>query len=611
MLNPDTRQTLLEALQPPPGFHLGYAVGTTYSLLLDAALTAPASFALYSATEERDPQPLEPLELLDSIRRHADRFTIFFQAGQVAVPAKRLLFAFLEDVLVPVAAPGGGVFHPKLWVLRFDNDGSDSTFRAICASRNLTYDKSWDTLLRLDSANDQTDTPSIDPTGLAEMVRKLPGLAVGYVNPERQNHIANLADQIEKVRWAVPPGVESGRFLPIGISTHRSPPFPRSADSMAVVSPFLTPGLLGRLPVTSGRRVLISRPDQLANCAVIAKRTFDEIFTLDPNADTSDAADLDPYKRIEDDPEIPLVGLHAKLFVFDQGDDATILTGSANATDAAFHTNVEFLTELTGSRNALGVERLLAGPSPDVQTLRSFLVPYLIPHTDETEDRTVESVEPLNKLRREVARRSFEARATQDGSDDRFQLAFTSTTPMPPLLDGMVWKIWPITLTSHSGRQITSTDSIDERFVVSFDGITAFFANEFVLGDVSSQFVLTARLVEAPENRTTRLLRVMLGDTERFLRYLLLLLAKDGFEKFGVGDAIDSLMGGGQWHNAQHDIPLLETLLRTLSHHPSSLAHVHGLISELQAVKDEDAIFPQGLMEVWNPIWEAAQEQLR
>ena len=55
-----------------------------------------------------------------------------------------------------------------------------------------------------------------------------------------------------------------------------------------------------------------------------------------------------------------LRGLHAKLFVVDQPYWSHIYTGSANATDAAFDANVEFLVELKG-RNTTQLRRLLRG----------------------------------------------------------------------------------------------------------------------------------------------------------------------------------------------------------------------------------------------------------
>ncbi len=57
--------------------------------------------------------------------------------------------------------------------------------------------------------------------------------------------------------------------------------------------------------------------------------------------------------------DFPLVGLHAKVYVVDEGWNASVFTGSANATHAAFSANVEFLTQLRGKRSVCGVEAVL------------------------------------------------------------------------------------------------------------------------------------------------------------------------------------------------------------------------------------------------------------
>ncbi|QYG93251.1 hypothetical protein HC251_12995 [Iamia sp. SCSIO 61187] len=620
MLSPDDRQTLLDALRPPFGFHLGCAVGTTFSLGLDAALTAPAAFALYAATDAAEQRDVEPLELLDSIRRHAGRYTVFFQAGQVAVPAQRRLFAYLEGALVPVTAPGGGVFHPKVWVLRYEADGQAPTYRMLCASRNLTHDRAWDTIVRFDAADASNEARhEIDGSGLATFVRALPTLAVGEVDEERRESIIELADEVSQVRWVPPPHVHRGRFHPLGLNGSGSVPFPPMADGFAVMAPFLTAGLLKRLPPAVGRRVLISRPDQIAACAPTIAARFGEIYTLDPDA--TPATDHEPTSgsRTEsssarshispEDPSIPFDGLHAKLFVFDDGRASTVLTGSANATTAAFGPNVEFVAELVGPKGQLGVDALMAEPAKEAQTLRAFLTPFPLGDAAQYEEERDPIEDQLDLLRRQVARIPLIARAVDDGSaSDRFQLSFTSDGEMDPLPSDVEWRCWPITLADASGSVVEG--AVDASFSVSFEGITAFLANELTLGDTSTRFVLTADLQEAPENRATRLLRILLGDAERFLRYLLLLLTDEVVDQYGLADLLDALDSeAGQWQTAQDSLPLLEALLRTLARDPDRLGHIDRLITDLRTDPDGESLLPDGLLDIWEPIWAAAKER--
>jgi HKD family nuclease len=79
-----------------------------------------------------------------------------------------------------------------------------------------------------------------------------------------------------------------------------------------------------------------------------------------------------------------LRGLHTKLYVADCGWQARLWTGSANATEAAFTHNVEFLVELRGKRADIGIDNLLQQESPKGQQdkrvrLRDLLVPYSPP----------------------------------------------------------------------------------------------------------------------------------------------------------------------------------------------------------------------------------------
>lgn len=610
MLAPDTRQTLLDALRPPVGRRLGYAVGTTYSLSLDAALTAPAAFALHAAAEASDDRQVEPLELLESLRRHAGRFTVFFQAGQVSVPTQRRLFAYLEGALLPVVAPKGGVFHPKVWVLRFEGDGEQPCFRVLCASRNLTYDRSWDTILRLDSVTDpDADEAVIEPAGLAAFVRRLPDLAVGAVEATRTAAIAALAEQLEGVRWQAPDGVTSGGFVPLGLTGDTPPvPFPTNSDRVAIISPFLADGLLAKLPTSSRRSVLVSRPEEINRCANAVDQRFGEVFTMDPDG-LQPAEDASTPNAPPDDPNIPFEGLHAKLYVFDHGSTSTVFTGSANATNAAFAANVELLTRMEGPRAALGVDVLMEEPKKEVQTLRTFLIPFTL---DLGTDRSSETVaeDPLDRVRRELAAVSLLATARERGSQDRFSLRFEWDGVLPAMPAGTKWRCWPASLPRDAGHALDPTGITEVEFSVSFEGITAFLANELTLGDETTAFVLTADLQEAPADRSNRLLRILLGDAERFLRYLLMLLADDAVDAWGLSDLLDAMEGttDRKWRTAGDSIPLLEALLRTLSSDPDRLDHINQLIVDLCADEEGRELLPPGLLDIWDPVWAVAKE---
>ena len=77
MLAPRERRLLLDALRPPPGHRLDRAVGTSFSLDLLALLTAPLAFTFFDWEDDEGAPTADPLALLEAVRRHADRITLF------------------------------------------------------------------------------------------------------------------------------------------------------------------------------------------------------------------------------------------------------------------------------------------------------------------------------------------------------------------------------------------------------------------------------------------------------------------------------------------------------------------------------------------------------
>ena len=102
MLDPQDRVLFTEALRPPEGYELSWAIGTTYTLDLVAAVAAPLAFALFDR-EQDDASQGGPgaIPLLEALRRYADRLTVFVQAGRIAVPKpQQFLLSYLEDSII-------------------------------------------------------------------------------------------------------------------------------------------------------------------------------------------------------------------------------------------------------------------------------------------------------------------------------------------------------------------------------------------------------------------------------------------------------------------------------------------------------------------------------
>ena len=621
MLQPQDRRLLMESLRPPVGFQLDYAVGTTFSLDLVALLVTPLAFTFFDWEAEDGKPVMDPIALLQAISRNADRMAVFCQAGEIKVPPReQRLFAYLEDCVHQVTPQeSGGVFHPKVWVLRFIGREGEISYRMICASRNITFDRSWDTLLVLDGQlRDRQNAFALNHP-LGDFIRHLPLLATEPVSESTMKRIQQIEQEVRRVEFVAPEGMELSAFWPIGIPNYRRWPFQDCRDRFLVISPFLSVDTLNKLRPVKGRGVLVSRSDSLRAIPPDILESYEEVLVLDPSVDEAIPEDDDSNEQEQQDAhksdDIKTVGgelrgLHAKLFVADDGWDARIWTGSANATSAAFQHNVEFLVELKGKRSQVGIETLI-GSNPETE-LRKLLQPYLpIDSTEEDIWQDKFDLEAL-KVRHAVAKAGFKAKATVSSADKTYSLILSGKVPELP--KDVILSCWPITCSEELFEQLVASDSkesIAQYKQLSVEALTPFiaFRARIIVGGKSGEirFVIKVPLTGAPADRKDHLLQYVIRNQRELMAYLMMLLARpedgginaDLLQQFAKGDA-----GAMQ---SWFDTPLFESLIHCLDRSPEQLDEVNSLLKDLGTTETGQKLFPEGLSEIWAPIWSARQ----
>lgn len=348
MLNPNSRSLYTSALTPPPGMVFDEAIATTFSMDPALLLEAPVYLALMTADGQADP---DPLSVLEAIRRYSNRITVYVQRGRIQVPqiAKpNPLFGFLEEMVVEVTAPGGGVFHPKVWAIRFISpEQSSSMYRLVVLTRNMTTDQCWDLSLQLEGPIAGRKSKSNKP--LAHFFKTLPDLATGPTESGRSEQALRFADELHRVHWELPEGFDELTFyLPGTKGFDWEPPL---ANRMAVISPFCSDEALRALAKkTKAPDALISRPESLSALKKETLELFVQCLHLDDAAATEDGEE-------DDAAEQPFAtGLHAKFYLFETRhyvDYTNVVMGSANATNAALNAskNVEILVGLIGKKS--------------------------------------------------------------------------------------------------------------------------------------------------------------------------------------------------------------------------------------------------------------------
>lgn len=627
MLSPETRVLLTDALRPPASSAVDLAIGTTYTLDLTALLLAPLTFAALEAQAVDGQIEADPLALLDSVRRYADRTTVFCQAGAIAVPAAyRSVLTFAEDCVHQVRpVRENRIFHPKTWALRFIDEDGTYAHRFVVLSRNLTFDASWDTILVLDEDPDGT----VDTAPIATFLRALPTLVTAPLPQDRIGQVRELATTIAATSLRAPEHYSTAQIIPLGLTGEpESLPVPDRAIRMVAISPFLDRSLVQRLP-RSNDKTLVSRPETFDRLGADALGAW-ETATLARAAERA-PAELEAAETADAQPaagELDRVreGLHAKTIVLDFHHHSLTLTGSANLTGPAWNGNIELSVLMRGTRNDTGVQAVLDGTAGQ-PGLRSVLEDYHPPQPDGARDPTEDTALLIDRFHQTLAGGQYRAVVTagnkahdDEGQREEQPAAVASDTKLrgtdpqgtleldltgaPELPEGAEAIVWPIALPQEQHLRALTTHT-PPTWYLSLAHITPFFAIETVAGDGKARTrrvcVIKVTLSGDTGARRHAALRHVLrskDDVARYLAYLLGDFATGMQELLGSGD------GFGTWGNGAADLTLFEPLVKAAAAGDEGVDRVATVVAELAKIPDGADLIPDGFAELWSVIEE-------
>jgi hypothetical protein len=607
-LSPDARVLLSDALRPPAGHRVDVAVGTTYSMNLTALLLAPLSFALHDQIGADDIAGIDPVRVLEAVRRYSASTTVFCQAGAIHVPSTyQRILTFVEDsVLEVMPRTEQAIFHPKVWALRFvDEHGGNPLHRVVILSRNLTFDRSWDTALLLD----EDPGGVIEAAPMADFVRALPGLALPArpVSERRKVDILSLARSLERAHLAAPAPFTEGALVPIGVTDERVWPFPEKGSRLLAISPFLTKKALVALSLVANDRTLVSRASSLDLVGGRALRGW-TTTTLQPLAET-DVTDLTEDEEGRPNGFWDLAGgLHAKSYVIDvPGGKSHLVTGSANLTAFPWGHNVEFDCVLSGPTSSCGVNAVMDGKE-GAPGLSHILAGYPVAEPDGSSDEAIEIAYLLEDFHQKLAAGNPEL-VISLGDED---VDATLTIALPAAIPGLT-HVWPASM-SRSVFSRPLAESLS--WSISPENVTPFVAIETSAGEgaarVTRSCVIKARLVGDLTERRRDAVFAILASKEAVLRYLLFLLGDPSYEALlaaqlggeaGERWSFESPGGGGP------DLALFEPLVRSTGRDTGSLARVASLMDELRSRPEGRDLVPEGFDELWDVVWSVHSER--
>jgi hypothetical protein len=583
-------------------YELDFAVGTTYSLDLEAILVLPVAM-FYSRPLDCSPDALH-FDVLDAITQSASKIRVYCQKGKIKVPKRyNRLMTYWEKGISQISMDSAfSSFHPKVWVVRFTKAGCAPFYRLLITSRNLTYAHDWDMAFASEGLVGTEANEKNQP--LIQFLQYL-------TQKDGKPYPGGFLEDLGKVAFESPEGLRLMNFHPIGIRPSEgddplaNPLGKKTWDDLLVVSPFVDTTTLGDLKKkVAGKMNLFSRkdeldkidPDLLTGIGTDRVYQFSEFISKGEGQEgICDGNPLEPMPQ----------NLHAKLFIGSKNGYTHWFMGSANCTLPAFDArNVEFMVELKTDQSKLTPSRIAKSlaESPKGEPLLFELYQGKGPEAGQG-DASIEG--KLRKVIFDLTTLVFVGEISlRDAIEhELFDLVIQCDARALALPDHFSVQVKPLPDATSLARDLLA-GQINQ--IADFKGYNELQLSPYLEIDVcyegnAIKSFVAEMTIDLPGTRMDRIFRSIIDDKEKFFKYLAFLLG---------GSTPDPMLGDSQEPEAEeHDsgkVPnsfaasLYEEFLVAASRRPDRLRSAKRVIGRL---KDEHTANSSILTEDFLKLW--------
>ena len=581
-------------LMPPDGYKLDKAIGTTYSLDLEA-LTAVA--ICLGLSEETDSKLMQnPISMLNALQKVSDKIILFCEAGQIKAPLKpTALSILLEKMVVEVALPKDRqlgrypAFHPKTWVLSYVNKDGDKKYRFVVMSRNLTFDRSWDVSFSMDSSRMVRQKKKTKP--IINFLDFLSGSVSNNVKDagKKRTLIRNMQVELADVSFSLDSKEfgENFEILPLGIgknayqmsedvlfSTDRN-----SADStfheLVVMSPFLSESVIADFNIaerglSDSKRTLITRRSELSKLKEMDTDNFTIYVLKDEIVDGEDAISDEMTDKMKQD-------IHAKIYIRRKYADVDLYLGSMNASYSAINKNVEMMLWLGTKNKYLNGEKFLkdifCGPADDVKN------PFeKVTVMDAVQDIDGDNKNALEQKIKELCRAKRKATITEDNYGK-----YKVTVEFPGVTSDKTIMVSPF----NSKQEHTLCEKIEFTDLEILQ-LSEFYELTAKEGEDEIHRIIMIPTIGFPEDRESAVVNSIVKDRASFVEYIAFVLGDDYLasmlEKKQIGES-------GIFQHSNDAMPVLyEKMLKTSVEEPErfrDIGYVLKMVTDKEIIPDE------------------------
>jgi len=594
MLNPNNdRLDYGQLLAAPDKYKLDFAIGTTYSLDLDALIGASLALGLSEDTDSKIAQ--NPVALLEALRVTGDKIALFCEAGQIHLPNKvTSLYMLLEQMVYQVKTPKKkGIaeypsFHPKFWLIRYVNEQGEPLYRVVVLSRNLTFDRSWDVTFCMDGKKSNKETKKNLPVN--DFVEYLLKFMPVESQPGKRTKIRRILKELSYIHFETDSReFYDYDFIPVGVKNavggfHSIKEYPLFTDTfheILVMSPFLSDGIIkdfnarnkyiehtDYMLITRAMSLPILNPESCANF---------RIYTVKDNI-------IDGESIIsEDNNNIQKQDIHAKVYMVRKNSDADLYLGSLNASHNAVNGNIEFMIRLRSKNRYLNLtklsEALFCGNEDNPNN------PFqLVDINSVKQEEVADADSVLDSVIKKITRLNPSAEVVENGENYNINVFFDG------IVDGYTVSVSPL----FSNKTAPLCEA------VCFENLNLLQLSEFYKISVTDGENTVSRVIiiptaNLPEDRDKAVVSSVVRDKSCFYQYISLLLG----ENFTVG-ASKLFVAQNETSGALHNtstimLALYEKMLQTAATDPQKFDEIEYLMKAVS----KDGVVPEKFEETY------------
>jgi hypothetical protein len=573
------------------GYELDYAIGTSYTLDLEAMLFLPVSLFFGGELEISNTASNEMLTALTQV---PDKVQLFCQKGKIAPPFyyHQILEFWSNNIEQIEMDRYDASFHPKVWLIRYTSPHKPSYYKFISTSRNLSKSTDWDIAVTMEGFVGKKKIKQNE--SLFDFV--------SYLDQQAKRKIKlEFLDEIRYIKFDLESEDQMYAFHPIG-NGWKNPVFDavNKNKQMLCISPFLDQTSVKELSNKAEEVYLLSTQYELDKLPLELNKPnvecfqFNTLLELDPmyadeNTAVADATltQMDDISNFE-----ASTSLHAKLFITTDEQESTWYIGSANCTlPTHSNRNIEFLTAIRSSdKSLMSAEQTLKILTEAEKNSEGFFVPYEKRFVADNSDAELFE-QDLRKAIFDISKLNIEASIHENAQllyDYQINLTEVSIRKREK------WKIYfqPLSDLNGNKHKIDKGQFLEytfENFLIH--RLTPFFLFSIYEEDKLLKHLVIKLEIIFPEHRMRKIFSSLIENWEKLMKYISFLLTRDQVEPMlildkEVGDAGEKkALIGGAWHS---QFPIYEKLLMATSRNPKTIEQTIQIIEHLNDEVDAD-----------------------